>query len=149
MPDCPGLADAENCRDWKPGFAMDMTRIRDKDEAYWDTYRGTPKAFVNIAVGQQMWGNRWGDLTAIRYHAGVSEPDITSALRRGLAPEQLGLSFLPLRRQAMAAAHAPVDFGELFVSFSFFLIAAAAVLTGLLFVFALEQRQVEAGLLLA
>ena len=40
-----------------------------------------------------------------------------------------------------------VDFGQLFVSFSFFLIAAAAVLTGLLFVFSLEQRNAEAGLL--
>ncbi len=38
---------------------------------------------------------------------------------------------------------------QLFVSFSFFLIIAAAVLTGLLFVFSLEQRNAEAGLLLA
>src|SRR4030095_11921996 len=61
----------------------------------------------------------------------------------------LGFQFVPLREQALAATKAPVDFGELFVSFSFFLIVAAAVLTGLLFVFTLEQRNTEAGTLLA
>ncbi|MDB6149598.1 MAG: FtsX-like permease family protein, partial [Chthoniobacter sp.] len=149
MPDFPGLSDKKSCRDWQPGFAMDTSRIRDQDEAYWQTYRGTPKAFVNITVGQQMWGNRWGNVTAIRYPATVTEEALAAELKTKLTPEMVGLSFLPLREQALAATKAPVDFGQLFVSFSFFLIAAAAVLTGLLFVFSLEQRNAEAGLLLA
>ena len=66
MPDFPGLSDQANCRDWKPGFAIDNSKIRDQDEAYWKEFRGTPKAFVNLHVGQQMWGNRWGKLTSIR-----------------------------------------------------------------------------------
>jgi ABC-type lipoprotein release transport system permease subunit len=149
MPDFPGLADVQNCREWEPGFDMDVTKIRDKDEEYWDRYRGTPKAFVNIAVGQEMWGNRWGSLTSIRYPEGTDEKMITAALRAQLTPEQIGMNFLALRRDALAATRAPVDFGELFASFSFFLIGAAAVLTALLFVFSIEQRQEEAGLLLA
>ncbi len=149
MPDFPGLADKKNCRDWQPGFAMDTSRFRDHDEAYWQKYRGTPKAFVNLKVGQEMWGNRWGKVTSIRYHATMLEGALSSELRAKLTPEMVGLSFLPLREQAFAATKAPVDFGELFVSFSFFLIIAAAVLTGLLFVFSLEQRNAEAGLLLA
>jgi hypothetical protein len=149
MPDFPGLADAENCRDWEPGFAMDTGKIRDKDEAYWDQYRGTPKAFVNIMVGQQMWGNRWGELTAIRYPANTDEKAMAASLQAKLTPQELGMSFVPLREQALAATDAPVDFGQLFVGFSFFLIAAAAVLTALLFVFSLEQRNQQAGLLLA
>ncbi|MHA3770990.1 FtsX-like permease family protein [Verrucomicrobiota bacterium sgz303538] len=149
MPQFPGLSDKENCRDWEPGFAMDMSKIRDKDEAYWDQYRGTPKAFVNITVGQQMWGNRWGELTSIRYPAGTSTDQVASELRSRLKPEQLGMNFVALRSQAEAATNAPVDFGQLFVAFSFFLLVAAAVLTGLLFVFSLEQRNEEAGLLLA
>ncbi len=44
MPDFPGLADKKNCRDWKPGFEFDSTKMRDKDQAYWEKYRGTPKA---------------------------------------------------------------------------------------------------------
>ena len=149
MPDFPGLADAANCREWKPGFDMDVGKIRDKDEAYWHEHRGTPKAFVNIVVGQAMWANRWGDLTSIRYPSGSDKSTVSSELRARLSPEQIGMNFLPLRHDAFAATRAPVDFGELFVSFSFFLIIAAAVLTALLFVFSIEQRQQQAGLLLA
>src|SRR6185369_857487 len=64
-------------------------------------------------------------------------------------PKALGFQVIPLQEQALAATDAPVDFGELFASFSFFLIVAAAVLTGLLFTFSIEQRATEAGLLLA
>jgi ABC-type lipoprotein release transport system permease subunit len=149
MPEFPGLADKQNCRDWKPGFAFDSTRMRDKDQQYWEQYRGTPKAFVNLHIGQQMWGNRWGNTTALRWPAGTDRGEIEKALREKITPEMLGFQFLPLREQALAATKAPVDFGELFVSFSFFLIAAAAVLTGLLFVFTLEQRATESGTLLA
>ncbi len=149
MPDFPGLSDKKNCRDWKPGFAFDATRMREKDQAYWEQYRGTPKAFVNLKIGQEMWGNRWGNTTALRWPAGTDRAEIEKALREKLTPEMLGFQFIPLREQALAATKAPVDFGELFVSFSFFLIIAAAVLTGLLFVFSLEQRNAEAGLLLA
>ena len=149
MPDFPGLSDQANCRDWKPGFAIDNSKIRDQDEAYWQQYRGTPKAFVNLTVGQEMWGNRWGKLTSIRYPASQLENALSSDIRAKLSLSQIGFTFTPLRAQALAATDAPVDFGELFVSFSFFLIVAAAVLTGLLFVFTLEQRYGEAGTLLA
>ena len=149
MPDFPGLTDKKNCRDWQPGFQMDTGRIRDQDEAYWQKYRGAPKAFVNLRIGQEMWGNRWGNVTSIRYPAGQSEQALSSELLARLTPEVAGLSIVSLREQALAATKAPVDFGELFVSFSCFLIVAAAVLTGLLFVFSLEQRNAEAGLLLA
>ncbi|HZJ17389.1 MAG TPA: ABC transporter permease, partial [Chthoniobacteraceae bacterium] len=149
MPDFPGLKDAKNCRDWKPGFEIDMTKMRAKDNDYWEQFRGTPKAFVNLKAGQEMWGNRWGNVTSLRWPAGTDRAEIEKALREKLTPEMLGFQFVPLREQALAATKAPVDFGQLFVSFSFFLIVAAAVLTGLLFVFTLEQRNAEAGTLLA
>ena len=149
MPDFPGLADKNNCRDWKPGFQFDSTRIRDKDQQYWEQYRGTPKAFVNLKASQEMWSNRWGDLTSIRWPSGTDTAAVMTQMRSKLTLEELGFQFVPLREDALAATNAPVDFGELFVSFSFFLLVAAAVLTGLLFVFSLEQRNREAGLLLA
>jgi ABC-type lipoprotein release transport system permease subunit len=149
MPDFPGLSDQENCRDWKPGFAIDNKKIRDKDEAYWKQYRGTPKAFVNLHIGQQMWGNRWGNVTSIRFGPSQLRGAITADMRGKLIPEAVGFQFQPLREQALKATDAPIDFGQYFLYFSFFLIAAAAVLTGLLFVFTLEQRDAEAGTLLA
>jgi ABC-type lipoprotein release transport system permease subunit len=149
MPDFPGLSDAANCRDWRPGFEMNLSAIRDKDEAYWDEYRGTPKAFINIAEGQALWKNRWGDLTSIRYPPTVDPEQIASQIARAVPPDSLGVQFIPLRETAIAATRAPVDFGELFVSFSVFLIGAAGMLTALLFVFSVDQRRDQTGLLLA
>ena len=36
MPDFPGIGDAENCRDWDPGFPIERERLREVDEEYWD-----------------------------------------------------------------------------------------------------------------
>ena len=66
MPEFPGLADSENFRDWEPGIPVDLNRIRDVDEKYWDDHRGTPKAFLGLTVGQRLWSNRYGNVTAIR-----------------------------------------------------------------------------------
>ena len=148
MPDFPNVPDKKSFGKWKPGFDFDATRVRKKDEAYWEKYRGTPKAFVTLKTGQELWGNRWGNLTSIRYPAGTKREQV-ERIAAFIDPAALGFRAVNLREQALAATNAPVDFGELFVYFSFFLIAAAAVLTGLLFTFTIEQRAAEAGLLLA
>ena len=148
MPDFPNVPDKKSFGKWKPGFDFDATRVRKQDEAYWEKYRGTPKAFVTLKTGQEMWGNRWGNLTSIRYPAGTKREQV-ERIAAFIDPAALGFRTVNLREQALAATNAPVDFGELFVYFSFFLIAAAAVLTGLLFTFTIEQRAAEAGLLLA
>lgn len=146
MPAFPGLADADNCRDWKPGIPIDTGSIRPKDEDYWKNYRGTPKAFVTLAAGQKLWANRFGNLTSIRFPAGT---DAGAELRAKLDPAALGLFFAPVREPALSAGRESMDFGQLFLGFSFFLIAAALVLTAMLFVFNLEQRAAETGLLRA
>src|SRR5207249_5914292 len=69
MPTIPGLTDRKHCRDWEPGIPIDLEKIRDKDERYWNAYRGTPKAFITLQAGQRIWANRFGDLTAVRYPA--------------------------------------------------------------------------------
>ncbi|MCX7007548.1 MAG: ABC transporter permease [Kiritimatiellaeota bacterium] len=146
MPAFPGLADVHNCNDWQPGIPIDHDRIRPKDEAYWNDYRGTPKAFISLAAGQRLFGNRFGNLTALRLPA--REFSATNLLAR-LDPAALGLGFVPVRAAALAASGQALDFGQLFIGFSFFLIVAALLLTALLFAFNLEQRNAEVGLLRA
>ncbi len=146
MPDFPGLADVGNCRDWKPGFALSLDRIRDNDEAYWKQFRGTPKAFISLKAGQEMWANRWGSLTAVRYPNGDLAPH---TLLSAISPTEAGFQFIPMRQLALAATSTPVDFAGLFGGFSFFLIIAALALVGLLFGLMVEKRGTEAGTLLA
>jgi ABC-type antimicrobial peptide transport system permease subunit len=155
MPDFPGIETAESTRDWDAGFQVDLKRIRPKDEAYWKDHRGTPKAFVTLAAGQRMWGNRFGDVTAIRFPvpAGVSFEEFKQALGKAIlgqiTPKELGLAFESVRAQALKAADQAQDFGQLFLGFSIFLVVAALLLMALLFQFGLEQRAAEVGTLLA
>jgi len=150
MPDFPGLADVENCRDWEPGIPIDLDKIRKSDEDYWYQYRGTPKAFVTLKAGQAMWANRYGDLTAIRYQSdGISKEDLARKILSGIDPASIGLFFQPVRESGVKASSEATDFGQLFLGFSFFLIIAALVLMALIFVFGVESRSEQTGLLLA
>ncbi|MEM7307805.1 MAG: FtsX-like permease family protein [Planctomycetota bacterium] len=147
MPRFPGLADADHCREWEPGVFVDLDRIRDKDELYWDDHRGTPKAFVSLSTARELWSSRFGSLTAVRTESGSTS---AGALLRGrLDPASVGLFFQDVRGPALAASAPSVDFGSLFLGLSFFLIAAAVLLTALLFAFGVEQRAAEIGTLYA
>lgn len=154
MPEFPGLTTAESTRDWDAGFKL-VHPIRDKDEAYWKRYRGTPKAYVSVEAGQKLWANRFGRCTAIRFPVvpGVSVSQLREAVEgsvlSALQPSSVGLQFRALRQEANRAAADSQDFGGLFIGFSFFLIVSALMLIGLLFQFAMEQRQQEVGMLLA
>ena len=150
MPMFPGLSDADGCRDWDPGVTIDLSRIRDKDEKYWDKYRGTPKAFVTLEAAREMWSNRFGSHTALRFPPDAgSAADLAVKIMGGLRPQDVGISVGPVRREGIQAGRGGVDFGQLFLGLSFFLIAAALMLTGLLFSFSIERRAEETGLLLA
>jgi len=150
MPEYPGLADVKNCRDWKPGIPINLDRIRPKDEQYWDEYRGTPKAFITLEAGQAAWSNRYGNLTAVRYpwREGLAQ-ELGQRLRHEIDPTAVGLLFQPVRARGLQASSGGTDFGELFLGLSMFLIAAAVILVGLLFVFGVEGRSSQIGMLLA
>ena len=148
-PRFPGLSDAESCGEWDTGIPI-THEIRPRDEQYWDEYRGSPKAFVSLAAGQRMWNNRWGSLTGIRIpREGNATKQLGADLQSLLSAQEAGLIFSPLRKDAKSGVESPVDFGQLFVAFSFFVIAAALALTGMLFSFSMQQRNRQAGLLMA
>lgn len=149
-PEFPGVSDVDNCRDWEPGIPMDMKAIRDQDEKYWDDYKGTPKGFISLASGQKLWANRFGNLTAIRFpDGGEDEAKIRAEILSRLQLADIGLVPRQFKTDADAAAKGSVDFGGLFIGLSFFLIAAALVFAALLFLFNLERRSAQVGLLMA
>lgn len=149
MPDFPGIEGAENCRDWEPGVTVDLDKIRPQDEKYWDAYRGSPKAFLLQSPASDLFKNRFGDLTAVRFPLSTNQAALEAAIIKGVQPTQLGLSFVPVRAQALAAGAQGFDFGGLFIAFSFFLIVSALLLTALLFALNAENRSREIGTLLA
>jgi putative ABC transport system permease protein len=150
MPEFPGLSDVDDCTDWDTGIPIDLDRVREVDEKYWDEHRGTPKAFLTLRAAKALWANPWGSLTSVRFDGGsISKKELGQGLLSRLSPETMGLGFRDVRSEALAAGSDSVDFGQLFLGLSFFLIVAALLLTSLLFALDAADRRDEAGTLLA
>jgi ABC-type antimicrobial peptide transport system permease subunit len=148
MPDFPGLSEAGSCRDWNTGIPIDLKRIRDKDEQYWDDFKGTPKALISLSTASQMWTNSFGDYTSIRFEKAEANPDsLLSILMHSLRPEELGMTVIPVFSEGLFSAGNSVDFGELFLGLSFFIIAASLLLIVLIFSLNTISRSVETALL--
>ncbi len=153
-PTYPGVTDTTSIADWDPPFPISLSDIRPKDDDYWKQHKTTPKAFIALQDGQRLWSedaDRFGQLTSIRIP--TTDPPVISqfetALLTHLNPAELGLAFRPVRQQAIQSATGSTDFGQLFIGFSFFVIASAALLVALLFRLGAEQRAKQVGLLLA
>ena len=148
MPDYPGLKDSEHCRDWNVGFEIDLEKIRDKDEKYWDTYKGRPKAIIAYDTAKSLWRNRYGDKTALRYSS-QSDQNLKQTLENVLKPEHFGLFFMPNAQMSQQALAGSMDFSSLFMGFSCFICIAVLTLTHMLFKFLLEERKEQYHLLSA
>jgi putative ABC transport system permease protein len=157
-----GLTDEEATRieNWNPPPPLDKKKILaatrgPENEEYWAKYRATPKGYVNWATGERLFGSRYGSVTSVRLAPAAGEtPEQTlerlrPVLLKHLDPAAAGMSFDPVRERLLSASRGGTDFGGLFLGFSFFLIAAALMLVGLLFRLALDRRAKEVGLLLA
>lgn len=160
-PSYPGITDSRDMADWDPPFPVDLRRVTDADERYWDQHRTTPKAFISLVDGWRLWGqdaDRFGRLTSIRLYRAQETPtqtpqDIAEVFERQLItrldPASLGLQFDAVRARAYQAGAGTTDFASLFIGFSFFLILSAVLLMILLFRLGVERRAGEMGLLLS
>lgn len=158
VPEYPGITDAKSLMDWDPPFPIDFRKIRDDDEAYWDDYRATPKAFVSLSDGERLFATEadtLGTYTSIRFYPpadanlAIVADKLRDALNRALTAKDLGVEFRDLRAEFREGAKGSTDFSGLFIGFSFFLIASAAGLILLLFRLGIERRANEVGLLTA
>ena len=148
-PELAGVTDQRSISDWDLPFELTETISRE-DEAYWDDHTTTPKAFVSLATAKRLWQSRWGTVSLIRFPAaGLSVEHVRENLRQSLHPSEMGFTLLPVKQQGLAASAGTTPFDGLFLGFSFFLIAAAVMLIGLLFGLGMQQRASEAGVLAA
>ncbi|HEV7902507.1 MAG TPA: ABC transporter permease [Pyrinomonadaceae bacterium] len=154
-PEYPGISGTESLSDWDPPFPLDLARVRPQDEAYWKEFRTTPKAFIQLARGQELWQTRYGKLTSLRLHP-ASDASLDAArasfeqtLRARIDPLAANFALYAARAEGLQASRGATDFGEYFLYFSFFLVVSALLLTALFFKLGIEQRLREIGLLQA
>ena len=158
-PTVPSVTDAQTISSWDPPFHpfyWEWLRTRGepgeeshKDEDYWQANKATPKAFVSLADGRQLWKSRFGQASSIRVHPaeGMTVDSLRERLR--LDPARLGFAFQPVKQQGLDASKGTTPFNGLFLGFSFFIIAAAMMLVALMFRLGIDRRAAELGILVA
>ena len=94
---------------------------------------------------QSSFRNQFGSITRL----GLSlKPDHLHHTCK-TSPSDFGMLFRAIRQEALRSSAEGQDFSQLFIAFSFFLVAASLLLMALLFQLNLEQRTSEAGVFLA
>ena len=116
----PGMTGVQRCSDWNSDLPLDMSRIQDEDERYWEMYRSVPKALLPYRLMSERWKNAYGTTTAIRFH---EKPDLSV-----LQPSMFGIQLLSPRQTGLAAASKSIDFSSLFLALGFFIILSAILL---------------------
>lgn len=144
-PQVPGVTDQDSISDWELPFQLEREITRD-DDYYWNNFRLTPKLFLPLDQGRELFGSRFGDVSGLRLPIDIGDE---AAVRRRIENAQQGFDTIPLREQQLAASQGTTPFDALFLSLSLFVILAALLLVALLFRLGLEQRAAEFGAMLA
>lgn len=150
-PEVPGVTDAQSIENWDLPFDT-AGKIRPQDDDYWGNHRTTPKAFVSLAMGQELWDSRFGNVTSFRIPISAgSKGDVSKKLLTQFIEDdaKLGLHLIQIKRQGIDASSGSTPFDFLFLALSMFVIGAALILVSLLFRLGLQQRSSELGLLKA
>lgn len=151
-PFVPGLTDRESIENWDLPFPTAHRIRREKDDGYWKNYRTTPKAFVTLEDGREMWQSRFGQTTSYQFDASkISREQLESQLLKGIKKQkaELGIVLQSVKRNGIRSSSGSTPFDALFLGLSLFIICSAILLVVLLFRLGLEQRASELGVLSA
>ena len=146
----PGLRQGRAPRTGTPG-STSSTRFRDRDEAYWKQWRGTPRR-SSMRAGQRIWGTdsgispRFDGSCRPAFHDPPSSSNrVMPGPSRHLRPADLRMVCSSPSAELARKVPPPVqDFGGLFISSSF-PVVASLLLTSMLFQFALDLRLQSKG----
>lgn len=148
-PAIEGLTGRARCRDWNPGLPVDLARIGDADEAWWEDHGAAPQAVVRLEDAVGMWSTPFGAATSVRLPPERAPDEVLAGLRSRLTPGDVGIGVEAVGA-ALAAAEAPsTDLGVLFLGLQSFLLLAALGLATSLFSLSLQARAEEIGALRA
>jgi putative ABC transport system permease protein len=121
----PGLSDVESCTDWDSDLPINMEKIEQEDEDFWEKYSSTPKILIAYEKGKEIWKNDFGSATAVRI-SNKKTADLSA-----ITPEIAGVNVAYPYEIAMKSAVSGVDFSSLFLSLGFFIVIAALLLVAM------------------
>jgi len=140
----PGIGDADNCLDWQTDFPIEMDKIKDEDETYWNEYKGVPKAFISYDTSVQMWQHQLGNASGI-----IGNFDNNKKLTDIIVQNTGLIKFTPIYDVAHKALKNSTDFSQLFVGLSFTLIGTAIFFSLTLLSAYLNKRRKDIGIFIS
>ena len=147
MPDIEGIADEATCGDWDPGFPLDLSVVREQDEAWWASHGGAPKLIMSHESALLLFDSPFGAVSSARIE-GTPEA-VLDRLSAALSAEAMGVVVDPVRARMAKASEPANDFGMLFLGFDVVLMASALLLTVMLLGVRWQLRASELGTLRA
>jgi len=155
MPSFPGIEGKTSAFDWNPPFPMELGRITEDDEDYWQEFGGTPKAFISLESGNRLWKTDIGNITQLRLlpQAGsdlsVLEEQLEKVLDESVGMDEASLRVSPVKQDALDSAEGIAIFTQMFLAYSAACMVAAAILIILLVTLGIDSRMTEIGILRA
>ncbi|MEO1614495.1 MAG: FtsX-like permease family protein, partial [Planctomycetota bacterium] len=151
-PTVPGVTDQDSMSDWDTPFEL-KNDVPKEDDLYYQNHRLTPKAFIPLAAGRELFRSRFGETTGLRISTEVADDvgALHAEVETALQPvvQDLGWSPRSIRSNQVAASKGTTPFDGLFLSLSCFVILAAVMLIAMLFRLGLVSRASEMGTLMA
>jgi ABC-type lipoprotein release transport system permease subunit len=144
MPPFPGIKGTKSCGDWKPPIPIDYSIMTNADLDYWLKHGGTPKAYISLSRGKQMWGNDLGNLTTIKAlpASGTSIPQLAKGIEGGLnsslRPGEMGVYIDTVKKTSLDSVQGMEIMTEALVAFG-----SAVTLSGMLLIYVLVQSHIE------
>jgi len=155
MPSFPGIEGKISAFDWSPPFPMDLDRITEDDEKYWEEFGGTPKAFITLGTGAGLWKTDIGNITQLRASPGEDTNlsnlarEIGRVLDVGVGRSETSITVTTVKQDALDSAEGVEIFTSMFLAYSTACIIAAAILLILLVTLQIDSRMTEIGMLRA
>ena len=155
MPSFPGIEGKISAFDWSPPFPMDLNRITEDDEKYWEEFGGTPKAFITLGTGAKLWKTDIGNITQLRLSPGEGTNlstlalEIERVLDAGVGRSESAITVTAVKQDALDSAEGVEIFTAMFLAYSTACMVAAAILIILLVTLRVDSRMVEIGMLRA
>ncbi|MBN2434595.1 MAG: ABC transporter permease [Spirochaetes bacterium] len=143
IPDFPGLDEGASCRDWDSSLPIDFSQITPAIEEDWERHGKRPHIILNTGAAKTISP----DPVLIRFEKTITSAMVRNEFSNHVSIDDAGIAVTPIREELVKASRGSVDFAMLFLSMSFFLIAALLFIHAVLAIQFINARKGEAGLL--
>lgn len=145
LPPIEGVTSEISCSDWDPDFEVNISAIPQIEYDYWEIFSTTPKAFISLEDAREMWANSWGNSTAL-FYSGENDDEL---LERDANIENVDMTIIPVRENALSSSRAISIFPAMFLTFGMTIVVSTSLVLYAVLTDLTKRRSRDWGILRA